>query len=1075
MTRINTNVSSLNAQKTLARSNAALQESLTRLSTGLRINSGKDDPAGLIASEVLRSDIVSVEKAISNSESANMMISTADSALGEVSSLLNDIRGLVSEAANTGAMSADQIAANQLQIDSSLEAIDRIAQTTKFQGQNLLDGSLGFITEDVDTSAVADLQIDQANFGSLSQIDVNVEVVEQATQASLNYSQGAIAEDVILEVGGANGYEAFSFAAGSSIEDMAAAINLVSDALGVTAEIQTEATAGSLTLSSFGSDNDIVLTANDAGFDEGDIRVKYTTGDSLKAYYVRGNGNTPGTLEIQLEESAWVAASYLVGDNDEVAKNDLEITAKFAGEDYNGWTFAVEAPTGGAATVDVDTTNKTVTVASNTNAASQIKTALEADDAFKALFTVAYGAGNDDGSGIIDGVADPENYTTQLTTGSDGGTILTTANDVVNLINNGVETTDGTGLEDLQEDMTASLATGDNGYGTVNAFQESAYYGTSEANNLIQFLGVEDSQNIQFASTVDTDLSVTVEDREEGFSSSIINLGMDQGTIKISAKQKGADYDDVTIKFAADTGLTAGEGFAIWDEENKEITIYADQGAGADTVQDVLDYINNDEVISEVFRADLWGSADSTAELDALTDDVIVGTTSGGVISEGTITVNLATDEDGIVTTTAQDLIDYFDEDPDSVIADLGISVSNVAGSDGSGLLAATTEDIEFSTSGTTVENSYATATVNTSGGINSMFDITAKIAGSDYDGVTVEFEDTASVSTEPTFAYDEASKVLTIGIVDGQTTVDDLLDATNGISKFEEVDNLFSISKTLDVYGSGTDSTGAGVLRISDSATLADGTTVSGTPTGVALLGNDDEANTGLTFKATEYGSDSFVSVTSLNGGAFATTDADGNSSDRAEGNDVEALINGVRALGKGLTASINTSALDISFSVSEDLEDGSSTGFSITGGGATFQLGPDVVSNQQARLGISSVNTAKLGGTTGRLYQLRSGNSASLENDVIAAAAIVEEAITEVVTLRGRLGAFQSTTLDSNIASLEDTLENLTEAESSIRDADFAQESAALTRNQILVQSGTSVLAMANQNPESVLSLLG
>ena len=151
MTRINTNVSSLNAQKTLARSNAQLQESLTRLSTGLRINSGKDDPAGLIASEMLRSDITSTERAITNSERANQMIATADSALGQVSSLLNDIRGLVSEAANTGAICAEQIAANQLQVDSSLEAIDRIAQVTQFQGKRLLDGSLDFITEDVDS------------------------------------------------------------------------------------------------------------------------------------------------------------------------------------------------------------------------------------------------------------------------------------------------------------------------------------------------------------------------------------------------------------------------------------------------------------------------------------------------------------------------------------------------------------------------------------------------------------------------------------------------------------------------------------------------------------------------------------------------------------------------------------------------------------------------------------------------------------------------------------------------------------------------------------------------------------
>ena len=77
MTRINTNVSSLLAQTTLARSNADLQTSLTRLSTGLRINNGKDDPAGLIASENLRRDITSVRRAISNTQRANQLIATA--------------------------------------------------------------------------------------------------------------------------------------------------------------------------------------------------------------------------------------------------------------------------------------------------------------------------------------------------------------------------------------------------------------------------------------------------------------------------------------------------------------------------------------------------------------------------------------------------------------------------------------------------------------------------------------------------------------------------------------------------------------------------------------------------------------------------------------------------------------------------------------------------------------------------------------------------------------------------------------------------------------------------------------
>ena len=137
-------------------------------------------------------------------------------------------------------------------------------------------------------------------------------------------------------------------------------------------------------------------------------------------------------------------------------------------------------------------------------------------------------------------------------------------------------------------------------------------------------------------------------------------------------------------------------------------------------------------------------------------------------------------------------------------------------------------------------------------------------------------------------------------------------------------------------------------------------------------------------------------------------------------------------------------------------------------------FQLGPEVVSNQQARIGITSVNTARLGGVSGKLFQLGSGGSADLSTDATTAAQIVDEAINQVTGLRGRLGAFQRTSLETNKNALNDTLVNLTDAESQIRDADFAAETAALTRAQILVQSGTVVLQIANQNPQNVLALL-
>ncbi|MEM6365623.1 MAG: flagellin, partial [Planctomycetota bacterium] len=185
MTRINTNVPSLVAQTRLQQSNVDLQTALTRLSTGLRINSGADDPAGLIASEALRSEVTSLGRAISNTRRASQIISTADSALGQVSTLLNDVRGLVVEAANSGALSPEEIAANQLQIDSSLEAINRIARSTTFQGRKLLDGSLDFVSSASTVDTLRDINIDQANLGSTGQIDVEVVVQNAAQQAQV--------------------------------------------------------------------------------------------------------------------------------------------------------------------------------------------------------------------------------------------------------------------------------------------------------------------------------------------------------------------------------------------------------------------------------------------------------------------------------------------------------------------------------------------------------------------------------------------------------------------------------------------------------------------------------------------------------------------------------------------------------------------------------------------------------------------------------------------------------------------------------------------------------------------------
>jgi flagellin len=99
MSRINTNVSSLIAQRVLRKNNDSLNQSLERLSTGLKINSGADNPAGLIASETLRSEKAGITQAIDNAGRASNIVGTAEGGLSEVSSLLTELQSLVGQSA----------------------------------------------------------------------------------------------------------------------------------------------------------------------------------------------------------------------------------------------------------------------------------------------------------------------------------------------------------------------------------------------------------------------------------------------------------------------------------------------------------------------------------------------------------------------------------------------------------------------------------------------------------------------------------------------------------------------------------------------------------------------------------------------------------------------------------------------------------------------------------------------------------------------------------------------------------------------------------------------------------------
>lgn len=947
MSRINTNVSSLTAQSRLARSNKDLQTSLTRLSTGLRINSGADDPAGLIASEALRSDITGLNKALSNTTRAGQIIATADSALSQVSNLLNDIRGLVVEAANGGALSDDEIAANQLQVDSSLEAINRIAQTTTFQGRKLLDGSLDFLSAaGTGFSTVTDLQIDQANLGAAGRVSVDVSISQAATKAS------------VINTGIA--------ATGSSV-------NATGTVTFGTPEADGEAT--------------IQIDAPNA----------YTVGAEATRQVSLTNASTPNG------EAQYTAVTIGATNSVEftIAARDGGIADGTAGNDMQIQIQTTSAPGGTTSAYDANTKTLTLTIEEGLTGTAAA-TALNATAV--GTNTWAFTATTNAGSNIVNGDADVAPRS--LTASTAGTDTLNGATNNFNLtaVNGGAA--DGLKGNSATLAFTSGSSTGASYDATANAITVTVAAGAT-INNIV--------------TAINTDLS-----------------GIFQATDVLNGNYKYVDTVNTGGPFTGGTDPTAAASFeveaingeALDGTRGNAVTFAYTAGSSTAATYDATNNIVNvtyatGATVDQVAAAITAVQDSSGNNLLQLKPDTTLNGTA--IFSETgatkTVTVNgTDTTVDDVITVTAANTGAEFNK-------------SITFAQDNSLATGVATAAIDSST-GNIVVTTKNSGDVNLStivNAINDLEDYNAALTTNNGDAIYSVGTDTA-----PTIVN------LTGGTQGGGLDADLVFQLTGAAGaetfQFEKGAKIESVVQSINLVKDAT-----GVEARIDSGNLR--------------------------LESTTYGSKSNVAIEVISegtGGGFKS----GLSASRASGTDIAATINGYTATGDGNTLAINTATLDLSLTV----EAGSSTAvkFDITGGGALFQLGGDVVSNQQARLGIGSLSTAKLGGGAGRLYELGSGQSKALATDAVGAGKVIDEVINKVTSIRGRLGAFQRTTLESNAISLTDTVNNLTEAESSIRDADFAKESASLTRAQVLIQSGTNVLGIANQSPQNVLALL-
>ncbi len=249
---INTNVSSLNAQRNLSKSQGDLSKAMQRLSSGLRINSAKDDAAGLAISDRMTSQIRGLNQAARNANDGISLAQTAEGALQETTNIMQRMRELAVQSANDTNSASDR-SSLQAEVNQLKQEMNRIAETTEFNGKKLLDGSMTSAQFQVGANANETISFGissarPANLGNNS-LDSDNDTANFAIERSTSAAAASSANDVVAQtitVIGKEGSNTLSVADGDTAAVIAGQVNAIAADTGVTASAMTTATLSNL-------------------------------------------------------------------------------------------------------------------------------------------------------------------------------------------------------------------------------------------------------------------------------------------------------------------------------------------------------------------------------------------------------------------------------------------------------------------------------------------------------------------------------------------------------------------------------------------------------------------------------------------------------------------------------------------------------------------------------------------------------------------------------------------------------------------------------------------------------------
>lgn len=424
---INTNVASLNAQRNLNKSQSSLQTSLTRLSSGLRINSAKDDAAGLAISERFTSQVKGLNQAIRNANDGISLAQTAEGALSETGNILQRMRELSLQSANSTNSASDRKAL-QAEVNQLQGELNRISSTTTFNGLNILDGT--FVTQQFQVGSNADETIQVSIDGAGATDLANYQVVGENASASDGTGQpAAAANDVAsathpitaqtLTVNGNAGSADISVSNGDSAYAVAAAVNAQSDSTGVSATSKTTVVLDTLSASGVVG---FTLSSSDGGTGSA-ISASVTTGDlsNLADAINDKSGSTGVTAKVSSDGSA-ITLTQEDG-------KDIEINNYTNSDASNNSTFQVTGSGGDSISLTEGGTDSTVvtgTVTFNSNK----------------LFSVSSSVADSAGS-IVNAAADTAVVSSEQTVASIDISDVDGANSAIRIIDSALETVSG--------------------------------------------------------------------------------------------------------------------------------------------------------------------------------------------------------------------------------------------------------------------------------------------------------------------------------------------------------------------------------------------------------------------------------------------------------------------------------------------------------------------------------------------------------------------------------------------------------------------------------------------------------